>query len=131
MAKTLARVFGVIVLLLGIIGFFSNSFMSASGYFFADTGMNIVNALLGIVLLAVSGTEAGSALWLKIIGVAYFIVSVIGFAILGASGTVEVLGFMGVNAAASWLYLVMGVIVFLSGFAEDKGMANIGARAHA
>ena len=132
MKTTLIRVFGVILLLLGFIGFFSNSLIGSAGYFYADTGMNIVNLLAGIILLAVSGTEESSALTLKIVGVIYFAIAVIGFVLMTpATGFVSVLGFIGVNTAANWLYGIGGVLMFGSGFVENKQTVMIHTKSHA
>lgn len=131
MKKALIRFFGVILLLLGIVGFFSNSIIGPTGYFYATAGMSVVNLLAGIILLAVSGEEARAGLWLKIAGVVYFIVAVIGFAITAAGGVGNVLGFMGVNMAANWLYAIAGILMFGSGFVENKGSVMLHAKSHA
>ena len=81
MARNTAKTFGVILFLLGIVGFFSNAFIGAGGYFMANVGLDIVNVVLGIVLFAVSGTEAAAALWLKIVGVVYAVLAVMMFAL--------------------------------------------------
>ncbi len=120
MEKTFSRVFGVVLLLLGLIGFFSNSLISSTGYFYVNAGMNIVNLLAGIILLSASGNELRSAVTLRTLGLIYFTIAIIGFALLAGSGTSAVLGFMGVNMSASWLYAVLGVLMFASGYAESK-----------
>lgn len=130
MAKNFAKTFGVILLLLGIIGFFSNAFIGAGGYFLSNAGLDIVNVVLGIVLLLVSGTEAGAALWLKIVGVAYAVLALIAFAYMTA-GTANVLGFMAFNMADGWLYLIGGALMFASGFTEAVGMRRVDLRSHA
>ncbi len=130
MAKTIAKIFGVIVLLLGIIGFFSNGFIGSTGYFLANTGLDIVNVILGIALLAMSTTEDSAGLSLKIVGGVYFVLALIGFLLMPATGISNVLGFMSFNTTDNWLYIVLGVLLFASGFAEERGMASMGAHAH-
>lgn len=131
MARNLAKTFGVLLLLLGIIGFFSNAFIGTGGYFAANAGMNIVNLIFGLVLLAVSGTEAGAGLWLKIVGIIYAVLAIIAFAILTAAGTANVLGFMAFNSADGWLYLIGGVLMVIGGYAEGRDVRAVDARRHA
>ncbi len=130
MTKTVAKIFGAIVLLLGIIGLFSNSFIGANGYFMANAGLDIVNILLGIALFGVSGDEASSALWLKILGVVYALLAIIGFAIVTSAGTANVLGFMSFNMADNWLYLIIGAVMFIGGFMEEKEMSSMNLESH-
>ncbi len=130
MTKTLSKIFGTILLLVGIIGLFSNAFIGAHGYFMANVGLDIVNILLGIVLFAVSADEASSALWLKIVGAVYALLAVIGFAIMTPAGTANVLGFMSFNSADSWLYIILGIVMFASGFTEERSMASMGVNTH-
>ncbi len=131
MEKTLTRVFGVVLLLLGVFGFFANSLISSTGYFYANTGMSIVNLLAGIILLAVSGRVASGARTLRTLGIIYFVIAIIGFALVAGGGTGAVLGFMGVNMAASWLYAVLGILMFASGFTKDRETIMLHERSHA
>ncbi len=128
MTKTLARAAGAILLLAGIAGFIPNGFMSDSGYFYANAGIGIFSIAAGLILLAVSSDEHGAALWLKILGAAYFLAALVGFGVMTGAGTATVLGFMGMNIAAAWLYLAFGTVMFLSGFAEDRDLPPFDAR---
>lgn len=130
MEKTLARVFGVIIALIGVVGLFSNSLIGTSGYFQANVGLDIVNFVLGVVLLFASAKEAQAALWLKIVGVVYFILAIFGFALMGASGVSNVFGFMQFNMADNWLYGILGLIVFIAGFARNSTMMVAATHAH-
>ena len=130
MTRSLAKVFGAILLIIGVIGFFSNSFIGANGYFLANIGLNIVNILLGIVLFAVSSDAYQSGLWLKIIGAVYALLAIIAFAVVNAIGVSNVLGFMSFNSADSWLYLIGGAVMFIAGFAEVREVRTVHMNRH-
>ncbi len=130
MARILARIAGVVLLLAGIVGFMPNAFLSEAGYFYANVGIGIFNILAGLIMLGVSASESRSALWLKIMGIVYFLLALVGFGVMTAAGTANVLGFLGVNAAAAWLYIALGTAMFLAGFAEDRETVRMGMHAH-
>ncbi|HEV7702417.1 MAG TPA: DUF4383 domain-containing protein [Candidatus Paceibacterota bacterium] len=131
MEKTLIRIFGVLLLLFGFIGFFTNSFVGSVGYFYASTGMNIVNLLAGIILLGASSTEESSALTLKIAGAVYFVLAILGFAVTSAGSTANILGFMGVNMSANWLYAIGGLLMVGAGFVNTTQNAMYHSKSHA
>src|SRR3954462_1376047 len=119
MAKTLAKVFGVIFLLVGILGFFGNGIVGMSGFFHANMAHNIVHLALGLILVLCQ-TEAKARLWLTIVGVIYLLVGILGFA-MGATGQItSLLGFIEVNSADNWLHIVLGVVILLSALGAKK-----------
>jgi hypothetical protein len=117
MAKKSALVFGIIFIIVGILGFISNPIIGVDGYFHADTVHNIVHLLIGIILaLVASKASDKSGATLKIVGVVYLLVAVLGF----VSGT-SVLGIFEVNTADNWLHVVLGVVILALGFAGGRG----------
>lgn len=123
MKKTLAKVFGVVFVLVGVLGFFSNPIVGAEGYFHADMMHNIVHIVLGLVLFLFSGKEEGAGMWLKIVGVVYLLVAVLGFVQMSGMAmeeTHKLLGLVEVNGADNWLHVVLGVVVFFAGFMGGK-----------
>lgn len=127
MTKTLAKLFGVIFIIVGILGFISNPIVGGMGFFQANGAHNVVHILLGLVLLLASGTEAKAAVWLKIIGIVYLVVAILGFAMMPAmSMSTDLLGFIKINNADNWLHVVLGLVVFFSGFAGGKTMTASG-----
>ena len=99
--QTWAKVIGVVLLLIGIWGFFTTSIL---GLFGVNTAHNIVHLLTGAIF-AWAGFAAGAPTkqantWL---GVIYIVVALLGF-----FGVVNV--FLGLSTADNWLHLAIGVI---------------------
>lgn len=115
MAKTIALVFGVIFVLVGLLGFVPNPLVGMEGIFETDAMHNIVHLLFGIILLFVALKAAGkSALWLKILGAVYLVLAILGFLMVPEGGAL--LGFVHANHADHWLHVVLGVVLLAAGF---------------
>ncbi len=124
MAKKASVTFGVIFVLVGLLGFFSNSLVGMGSYFDANTAHSVVHLVIGLVLLYVGlKAEAKAAVTLNVVGVVYLLVAIIGFFMVTAGGTASVLGFIDVNAADNWLHLVLGVVILGLGLAAGKSSA--------
>lgn len=127
MAKKLALVFGVVFILIGLLGFVSNPLVGMGALFEADMMHNLAHIMLGLILLLVALKAAGkSALWLKIIGVVYLVLAILGFLMVPDGGTL--LGLVETNTADHWLHLVLGVVLVGVGFL-GKGGAPEGSTA--
>jgi hypothetical protein len=73
MAKTLSLIFGVILVLFGLLGFISNPLVGANALFVADGAHNLIHIILGAILLAVAlWASESSVLWLKLVGSSRF-----------------------------------------------------------
>ena len=121
MAKTLAIIFGVILVLLGLLGFVSNPLVGAGAVFLADTMHNVIRVVLGAILLAVAvWSPDSSARWLKVIGAVVFLLGLIGlFTVPSAGGML--LGIAETNGASNWLHLVAGLVIFIAGMYSNGG----------
>lgn len=106
MAKKAAMVFGVVFVLIGLLGMVNNPIL---GLFAVNTVHNVVHILLGVVLL-VAAKKDNSAKALKVIAVVYLLVAVLGFLMAPSSGML--LGLVEVNGADNWLHLVLAVVLF-------------------
>ena len=126
MAKTLATVFGVIFVLVGLLGFFANPIVGTGALFEADAMHNIVHLLIGIILLGVAyWSTANSGMALKVFGIIYLVLAVLGFVLYPDGGTL--LGLVETNAADNWLHLVLGIILVAAGwYAKDGTMGTMG-----
>ena len=115
MAKKLAMVFGIVFVLVGLLGFISNPIVGSMGFFLTDTIHNIVHLLVGVLLLIGAGMGArSSALWLKIFGVVYLVLFIDGLV------QPSLLGFIAANTADTYLHLVLGIVLLIAGM-SSKG----------
>jgi hypothetical protein len=123
MAKTLAYVFGVVFVLVGLLGFIPNPLVGMGAMFETDMMHNLVHLLFGVILLVVAWKAAEkSALWLKILGVVYLVLAVLGFLMASEGGML--LGLVSTNAADHWLHIVLGIVLVGAGFYAKKGMGS-------
>ena len=121
MAKTLAMVFGYVFVLVGILGFFSNPIVGSNGYFLADTVHNLVHLVSGLVFLWVAyGAPMKAGAVLKIFGVVYLLVALLGFMQSGDS----LLGLLMSNMHDTWLHVVLGIVILAAGLKAGKPMMN-------
>ncbi|MEK7602062.1 MAG: DUF4383 domain-containing protein [Patescibacteria group bacterium] len=114
MAKTLAIVFGIVFVLVGVLGFIPNGIVGAMGIFETNTLHDLVHLLVGIILLAVAFTAPmKSALWLKILGAVYLVLAVLGFLMIPSGGML--LGLVQMNATDHLLHAVLGIVLIAAG----------------
>jgi hypothetical protein len=121
-AKTAALIIGVVFVLVGILGFIPNPLVSQTGTFRVDTAHNLVHIVSGLALLAGAYTDIGASLMLKIIGVIYAVVAILGLLMGGNT----LLGLMAVNTADHWLHVLLAVVILAAGFLlpDDRATAR-------
>ncbi|HVY21510.1 MAG TPA: DUF4383 domain-containing protein [Bauldia sp.] len=120
-AKLAAIVLGIVFVLIGLLGFFNNPVL---GLFQVNTAHNLVHIVSGLVLLAGAYSSLGSGMALKIIGVVYAIIAIVGFFLVSADGML--LGFIAMNEADKWLHVVLAIVILAAGFGlrdDDARMA--------
>ena len=115
-ARTAAIVLGIVFVAVGILGFFPNPLISPTGLFVVNTMHNIVHLASGAVLLAGAYTTLGAALALKIMGVVYALVAILGL-VMGGN---MLLGMIAMNAADHWLHVALAVVLLAAGFLLDE-----------
>jgi len=118
MTKTIAMVFGVIYLLVGIAGFIpqlGGSYgMTAStllGIANVNVIHNIVHLIIGFAGLSMANSDEGAGTFCKTFGVILIIIGLIGFA------TTNLFGILPLGGDDIWIHLVSGVILAYAGFA--------------
>jgi uncharacterized membrane protein len=117
-------ILGVILALLGLLGFISNPLIGANALFGANAAHNLIHIVLGAILLIVAFRfNKSSALWLKIIGAIMFFLGLIGVLTVPSAGGM-VLGFVAANGASNWLNFVAGIVIFIAGM---QGQGDAGA----
>jgi hypothetical protein len=119
MVKTLANIFGVVFLLVGILGFVPG--ITENGHllaiFHVNTAHNIVHILSGIAALVAAGISLAAARnYFRIFGVVYGLVAVLGF----FSGDQPVLGILANNSADNWLHVGIALTALVLGFAPSS-----------
>jgi len=123
MAKKLAMVFGVVFLLVGVLGFFPNPIIGTSmdAWFHADTVHNLIHIVTGLVFVYIAVKTGASATAMKVFGVVYLLVALLGFV------DMDLFGLTHVNMADNWLHVVLGVVILLAGFtAKDSAPMTMG-----
>jgi hypothetical protein len=119
-AKMAATVIGIVFVAVGLLGFFNNPVL---GLFAVDTIHNLIHILSGVVLLAGAYSSLGSSMALKIVGIVYGIVAILGFFLVNDAGML--LGIFVVNNADKWLHVVLAVVILFAAFSlqeEEAGM---------
>ena len=100
--KTFSMVLGVVLILVGLLGFFNNPIL---GLFGVNALQDIVHILGGALLIWQAGKTANMYL-----GIAGILLAVLWF-IPGTGGDTGLLySIFGINAAISYLHLVIGVV---------------------
>ena len=118
-AKTAALVLGFVFIIVGVLGYVPNPIVGPGGIFVTNPVHNVIHIASGIVLLLGAYSSLGSSLALKIIGVVYALVAVLGFLMPGDM----MLGMVAMNAADRWLHVALAIVILYAGFglpAESK-----------
>ena len=125
MVQQVARVFGVVFLLVGILGFLAGGMsMEADpalaprvlGLFPVNVLHNIVHLLLGVWGLAAARTAAGAVSYAKIAGGFYVLLAILGFLIPTTFGLIPIGGH------DIWLHALLGVVLLAVGLQAPKSV---------
>ena len=126
MIKTAALLFGVVFLLVGILGFVPgvtsdvNGMPMLLGIFHVNTAHNFVHLASGVVFLLCGMAGAGPArTFFQIFGVVYALVAVLGF----MKGDGLLLGLISNNMADTWLHVVLAASMLFLGFVASNRTA--------
>jgi hypothetical protein len=126
MAKKLGLVLGIVFLLVGILGFVNNPLVgSVDSLFATNTVHDLVHVITGLLFIFVALKNTSKVgITLKVFGVVYLLVAILGFLAVDATGQGEVLGFLTVNSADNWLHVVLAIVVFAGGVLAGKEAAT-------
>jgi hypothetical protein len=117
MQKTMASVFGVVFLVVGILGFVPGITTSGHllGIFHVNTAHNLVHIVSGVAALVAAGLSTYAArMYFRVFGLIYGLVAVLGFM---SGGNEPVLGVLANNAADNWLHVGIALVALTLGFA--------------
>lgn len=121
MAKKLGLVLGVVFLLVGLLGFVSNPIVGDMGIFHTNGGHSLVHIITGLLFIFVALKATNSTgIVLKVFGIVYLLVAILGFVMLGSQESVSLLGFIDVNSADNYLHVILAVVVFAAGMMAGK-----------
>ncbi len=109
MSKKLAIIFGIVFVIVGVLGFVPNPIVGHDEtmvIFLTDSLHDIVHILIGVILI-VAGTKSSRAASksLMVFGIVYLVLAVVGF--MGH----PLLGLVTANRADDWLHVVLGVVL--------------------
>jgi len=111
-AKNAAILFGVVFLIVGVLGYVPNPIVGPTGLFLTNPLHNIIHLVSGIALLAGAYTSLGSSMMLKIVGVVYGLVAVCGFFMVMDNMMLGV----AINEADKWLHVALAGAILAAGF---------------
>lgn len=116
--KTAAVIIGIVFIVVGILGFTDNPIIGTShdAVFHADSVHNSVHIVSGALFLLIAFAAPGyAAIALKVFGVVYFLLGLMGLINIGSSGMGQLLGFLHVNGPDNFLHIALGIVIFLAG----------------
>lgn len=115
--KTVALVFGIVFLLIGVIGFIPALTPGGAilGLFMVNGVHSIVHLLFGVLGIAAALTGT-SVLYNRVGGLIYLVIGILGFVPALAPGGM-LLGLVMINLADNFLHLVIGIVLASVGFA--------------
>jgi hypothetical protein len=117
MAKTMAVLFGVVFLLVGILGFVPAVTKDEMllGIFHVNAAHNVVHLLSGAVALFCGMTSVGASRnYFRIFGLVYGLVAVLGF--MNPGEHTMLLGLISNNTADTWLHVAIAAVSLILGF---------------
>ncbi|MGQ0536621.1 MAG: DUF4383 domain-containing protein [Methanobacteriota archaeon] len=114
-ATLYAKITGVVLVLIGIVGFFMDSIGGASLIAFDNTH-NVIHLVLGVIALAVGfGGMWDSTMYAKTFGIVYLALGVLGFVSGDLFGIGTSLG-LGLEMGENVIHLVLGLWGLWAGF---------------
>jgi hypothetical protein len=115
MVKSAAVLFGIVFILIGILGFVPGvtDHEMLLGIFHVNAAHNVVHLLSGAAALFAGLTSTGAArIYFRVFGVIYGLVAVMGFLM----GDGMLLGMISNNTADTWLHVGIAAVSLLLGF---------------
>jgi hypothetical protein len=126
MSKIVALVFGIVFVVVGLLGFVPNPIVGPGALFDTNLVHDLIHLVFGLILLFVAWkAPAKSGLWLLILGIVYLVVALLGFVLTPNGGLL--LGLVETNTTDHWLHVVLGVVLVLFGLMGGKGMKSMPA----
>ncbi len=125
MVKRVAMVFGVVFLLVGILGLVSSGGMSMGadpapgmllGMFPINVVHNVVHLLFGVWGVMAARSFAGAKMYAQLGGIIYLVLAICGFFIPTTFGLIPIGG------SDIWLHALLGIVLAGVGYTAKEGM---------
>jgi len=119
--QRVAQIFGIIFLLVGIVGFFYSRTMEMQmllGIFPVNLLHNTVHVLFGLWGLAAARSFAGAKMYGQAGGIIYLVLAVLGM--VDPSG----FGLVPLGGNDIWLHAVLGIVLAYFGFTAKAGTSS-------
>lgn len=115
--KTIALVFGIVFLLIGVLGFIPALTPGGAllGIFMVNGIHSVVHLLFGVLGIAAALTGTGR-IYNRAGGIIYLLIGILGF-IPALAPNGMLLGLIMINLADNFLHLVIGIVLSIVGFA--------------
>ena len=112
MAKTVCKILGVVLLLVGVCGFVAPTLLGAH----LTPAHNVVHLLSGVLALyfGFAGTLSAAKMFSLVFGVVYLALGILGMALGGAPDRMRHVGPLDLGQADHGIHILLGVI-FLAG----------------
>lgn len=123
--KTIVSTLGVILVLLGLLGFVLGS--PLFGMFEVNNALNFFHLITGILALIIVGMGEGATLTLaRVFGAIFALAGIIAFILPGGS----LFGFLSLNMPDSILYIIFGAFLLYAGFSRSVSVSDEAAMSH-
>ena len=125
-AKTAAVLIGLIFIAVGLLGYVDNPIVGASdkAMFHTDSVHNIVHIVSGALFLLIAlAAPASAGGFMKLFGIIYLAIGIIGMVQIGSQDMMKLFGFLMVNKLDNYLHIGLGVVIFLAGFLRRPATA--------
>ncbi len=115
MVKNIVLVLGVVLTLVGLLGFVNNPVI---GLFPVNPLHNIVHILTGVLAIVFAlQSDAAARMYSKVLGLVYILVG-----ILGLVAADLMMSLLAINPTDNILHFLLGVVFLILGFAGGKAM---------
>jgi hypothetical protein len=117
--RTVAAVFGVVYLLVGIYGFIATPEGDLLGLFPVNQIHHIVHMVIGVVLLYGATSTPNAIMTNRAMGVVLAVVGVLG--LISSDG----FGIMPIGGSDIWLHLGTAAVLLIAGFMPERESATV------
>jgi Domain of unknown function (DUF4383) len=125
MAKTVAKILGIVFILVGIIGFFAHGLLGAH----LTNAHNVIHLVSGVIALyfGFAGSLGGAKMFCIIFGIVYALLGVCGFLLgVGPDRMFDALGALGVHLGTMdhIIHILLGIIFLAGGFLTSSAATD-------